>query len=1142
MDKYLRPDRLDIDPSNSSAAKHWEHWKRTFESFLSASDFSHMSEKVLTSYKKLDLLINHVSSNIYTYISECSTYETAIAILDKIFIKPKNIIFARHALATRKQQIEESIDNYLQALKQLAKDCDFKNVDAETNRNDNIRDAFISGIQSNKIRQRLLENLDLSLDDVYNQALSLEGAEISSQQYNISVNAIENNKSRDNSMFVRPQSSEYDSRKSSSEATNYKRKCFFCGDRIHIRKNCPALDVTCQMCGKKGHFANVCRSKICNNAATIKQFESSACIVAASPSSLKKATLPAYIKGIRAHALIDTGSSVSFINDNFFKLCGLKKLPSNQTISMASTNFTSLVDGKTIVSAKIGNHDYDDLNLLIVKNLCADLIIGHDILEKHSFLEFSFGGPKEPIIVCNVAEASIPAVPLFANISADCKPIAIKSRRFSQDDKQFIIQEIRKLLAEGIIEESSSPWRAQVLITKNENHKKRLVIDYSQTINKYTQLDAYPLPNIEEMISQVSKYFFFSTIDLQNAYHQIPILAKEKQYTAFEADGNLYQFRRIPFGVTNGVSSFQRIIDWVLKEEKLKDTFAYLDDITVCGKTLTEHNENLENFLAAARKYCLTINKDKSKFSQTTINILGYNIKDQVIRPDADRLRPLTSLPPPNDLPSQRRIVGMFAHYSRWIPNFSERIHAISHNKIFPFSEELVQRFQSLKSDIIKSAVYAIDYSLPLTVETDASDHSIAAVLSQDGRPVAFFSKTLNLTEQNHSAIEKEAYAIVEALKKWKHYLIAQVQHTKLISLHEALCHPGVTRMAHWIKTKNLPYTIEEIRNMIKSCRVCSEIKPNYVRNPIPRLNLIKATAPFERLSLDFKGPIPSNTKNKYILTIIDEFSRFPFAFPCADITSKTVIKYLNEIFLTFGMPSFIHSDRGTAFMSSDLKEFLYNRGIATSRTTPYNPRGNGQVERLNATLWKAVQLAIRSKNMSIENWELALPQALHSIRSLLCTATNCTPHERMFTHTRKSANGVSVPSWLINSEHALMRKCNRTNKYQPLVEEVELIHVNPDYSHIRLSDGRETTVSNRNLAPLGQSQREFDVLSENEVPIDEEQNSPREDNTSDSNYESTEELPPEGNRSNSMEEEATLRRSNREHRLPTRLQDYVLN
>ena len=154
--------------------------------------------------------------------------------------------------------------------------------------------------------------------------------------------------------------------------------------------------------------------------------------------------------------------------------------------------------------------------------------------------------------------------------------------------------------------------------------------------------------------------------------------------------------------------------------------------------------------------------------------------------------------------------------------------------------------------------------------------------------------------------------------------------------------------------------------------------------------------------------------------------------------------------------------------MSSDLQDFLHSRGVATSRTTAFNPKGNGQVERLNGTLWKSIALTLKSEGLPTSQWEKVLPNALHAIRSLLCTATNETPHERFFLFNRKSATGTTLPSWLSSPGRVLMRRNVRSSKYDPLVDEVELLDCNPMYAHVRLQDGRETTVSLHQLAPVG--------------------------------------------------------------------------
>ena len=171
-----------------------------------------------------------------------------------------------------------------------------------------------------------------------------------------------------------------------------------------------------------------------------------------------------------------------------------------------------------------------------------------------------------------------PAEP-FANLSENCHPIASKSRRYSRDDLKFIHEEVERLLMKGIIEPSNSPWRAKVVVTKDENHKKRLAIDYSQTINRFTLFDAFPLPRINDLVNDIAQYRVFSTIDLRSAY---PLKEEDKQNKAFEARNNLYQFTRLPSGVTNGVACFQRELMKFVEQNNLNSVYPYLGNITIC--------------------------------------------------------------------------------------------------------------------------------------------------------------------------------------------------------------------------------------------------------------------------------------------------------------------------------------------------------------------------------------------------------------------------------------------------------------------------------------------------------------------------------------------------------------------------------
>ena len=193
----------------------------------------------------------------------------------------------------------------------------------------------------------------------------------------------------------------------------------------------------------------------------------------------------------------------------------------------------------------------------------------------------------------------------------------------------------------------------------------------------------------------------------------------------------------------------------------------------------------------------------------------------------------------------------------------------------------------------------------------------------------------------------------------------ANLNFLSLYEIHAGLCHPRITRTYHFIKMKNLPYSIDEVRKIVNGCRVRAEIKPRFHCKSIES-HLIKATQPIERLSIDFKSPLPSSSKNKYLLTVVDEYSRFPFAFACSNIESQTVINCLQQIFYMFGAPGYVNSDRGKSFVSNKIVSFLHSIRIPTSKTSVYKPRSNGQCKKCNDIIWKGVQLSLKSRGLPI--------------------------------------------------------------------------------------------------------------------------------------------------------------------------------
>ena len=421
-------------------------------------------------------------------------------------------------------------------------------------------------------------------------------------------------------------------------------------------------------------------------------------------------------------------------------------------VSMASDNLSAPVIGKVCSNLLLQGRDYPNVTLSVMPGLCADVVLGQDFLRQHKEVVIKLGGPKKSLLVgkdssCDVAASEVKCDRLLRNLKPECRLIATKSRKFNEEDKRFIDAEVRKLLLEGIIEPSYSPWRAQVLVARNERHKARMVVDYSQTVNRFTLLDAYPLPNIDEQIAEIAKASVFSTLDLKSAYYQLPLHPKDRPFTAFEAGRKLYQYTRLPFGVTNGVSFFQRFINFVIEKYQLSGTYAYLDNITVCGVNNLDHDAKLKALLCAARNEGLTFNENKCTFNQKEINLLGYRVSHAQIKPDPERLRPLLEMPLPQTKPELQRALGMFSYYARWIPNFSSKIRPLVQSNVsstFPLSLDASQSFSNLLQDLAAASVTCIQENVPFVVECDASEYALAATLNQRGQPVAFHSRTFS--------------------------------------------------------------------------------------------------------------------------------------------------------------------------------------------------------------------------------------------------------------------------------------------------------------------------------------------------------------------------------------------------------------
>jgi len=258
-------------------------------------------------------------------------------------------------------------------------------------------------------------------------------------------------------------------------------KCYFCGYSKHACQKCPAKDSTCRSCQKKGHFAKVCRSNLAGgqpeqSSVTASVYPTLAAVPSSTLSTLLKSSTEVTINGVSARAPMDSCSSESFIHHHFVDPLKLRKHLARRSISMSQSTLSAEIHEHCTANLEINGKPYPDLHLSILPGLCFDLILGLDFQKQHQSISFHHGSSKLPIEVCGLTMLKVEHPNLFTNLTADVHPIATKSRKFDYKDRKFIDFEVQRLLHEEIIKPNNSSWRAQVMVTYNENHKKRMVL------------------------------------------------------------------------------------------------------------------------------------------------------------------------------------------------------------------------------------------------------------------------------------------------------------------------------------------------------------------------------------------------------------------------------------------------------------------------------------------------------------------------------------------------------------------------------------------------------------------------------------------------------------------------------------------
>ena len=376
----------------------------------------------------------------------------------------------------------------------------------------------------------------------------------------------------------------------------------------------------------------------------------------------------------------------------------------------------------------------------------------------------------------------------------DPQPIAQRPYRVPDKMKTQVEEQIRNLLDEGIIEESTSYWASPVVPVLKPNGCIRVCIDYRR-LNAVTNKLEYYMPTLEAVLEKVGPCKIVSKLDMSQSFHQIEVDQGSRDYTTFVTQYGRYRYRRMPFGLKKAPAVFQQLMDKVLSS--CRDCAStYIDDVLVYSADWDVHKKDLGRVLAALESAGITAKPGKCQFGRQHVEYLGHVIGCGSLAIPEHRVTAICDYKRPVNKKDMRAFLGLLSYYRKFVQNFADQSSILTPatSKMAPrtvvWTPGMLDAYNSLASKLCNFCLLTIPLPTDTyTLHTDASVLGLGAVLnvSRDGKekPVAFFSRQLRCAEKRYSATELEALAVVAAVDHFLPYLHGRS--FQVITDHKAL-------------------------------------------------------------------------------------------------------------------------------------------------------------------------------------------------------------------------------------------------------------------------------------------------------------------------------------------------------------------
>ena len=892
MPNYDVPTPAPFLPLPGQPSRPWNVWRDHFvDVFLVAASGDGAAISARVSKALLISCLGEEGQRIFSTLppivkQESETeFDMALRQLNQFFEAKTNVVVERFTFRQRAQHQGESTAEYASVLRGLAKTCAFGVMEDEL-----IRDVIVEKTIHPRLRERFLQDSELTLD----RALTLAEA----YEQSLRQSAVIAGRSADHDTVAKvfpsrrpapkPQPARTPGGHDSSVCTN-------CGFSDHPTRSpqCPARKAICHACGRKGHYASMCRNPSATpptgasaprkppqrgKRARVKEASLEPHVLSCStvPSSVNQVTCPVLLevegRQEQLSLQVDTGATCSILSTSY-----ARQLFRGCTYQPTSSNLFGFgkaplpVTGTLLASVSFQDRSVDE-QFFLVDTASTEAIMGLGLMQKLGVTIHPVSG--KVFSVTEERQESLPTIKGYQHkiiLAPDAKPTCIKLRRLPLSVRDEVSKELQRLLQEGIIERiEASPWVNPLVVSRKANGQIRLCVDLRGP-NAQIVAESHPLPTIEELQSKLQGVMY-SKIDLRSAYHQLELHPDSRDITAFLTHDGLMRFRRVPFGLVSAGSACQRLLDDLLRD--VKGCGHYLDDILITGQTQQQHDERLRTVLDRLKKANVTVNLDKSVFGKTEVNFCGHRLSPSGITPTEVTVQAVMDAPRPTNVKELRSFLGLTGWSSRFIPAYADVIRplAVMLRKDVPFewTEDTEASFLHIKRLISRSPVLKpFNPDLPTVVTSDASERGAGAVLSQvhpggAEHPVAYWSRSFTETEQRYSVSEREALSAVQAVERWKVYLWGRLftlrtDHSALQTLlSPKFSGRAGARVARW-QARLLPYAYHVVYTPGNKIPVADALS----RLPLPSTDPVDEADGEEVFALVKEEPTSALTEEK---------------------------------------------------------------------------------------------------------------------------------------------------------------------------------------------------------------------------------------------------------------------------------------